>query len=97
MNTDHKATLSNMHADMVRGRGRPAYPSVRGHEVNAAIDEEYGRKFSGIAGRMACVRLWGPRGRQWRKAGNPGRKAAAETGLCEARSGLFPLGGNGQG
>lgn len=61
MNTDHKATLSNMHADMVRARGRPAYPSVRDHEVNAAIDEEYGRKFSGIAGRMACVRLWGAR------------------------------------
>ena len=43
------------------------------------------------------VSACGGRGRQWRKAGNPGRKAAAETGLCEARSGLFPLGGNRQG
>jgi hypothetical protein len=40
VNTDHKATLSNMHADMLHARGWSAYPSVRDRDVNAAIDED---------------------------------------------------------
>ena len=82
-----------MHADMLHARGWSAYPSVRDRDVNAAIDEDMAGSslVLQVEWLVSAFRLWGPRGRQWRKAVTPGRKAAVETGLCEARSRIFPV------